>query len=77
MYPEGRNGVFICAESRANPLPSVTCTLADGTLSEVSEAVKFHFKLMGFAWDHELKLLEETFLRYFGSRLSGPNTNDH
>ena len=50
---------------------SVTCTLADRTRSKFRDAVKLHVKLMGFAWDHEFKVLEGCFpvilgLDFFG-----------
>lgn len=36
----------------------VSCTLADGTRCRVRDAVKLRVKLLGFAWDHEFKVLE-------------------
>ena len=37
---------------------SVLCTLADGTLCRVKDAVKLHVKLLKFAWDQQFKILK-------------------
>jgi hypothetical protein len=37
---------------------AVTCTLADGCRSEVTEAVEFHIKLLSFSGRHEFKVLK-------------------
>jgi len=38
-------------------LCSLSYTLADGTRHRIRDAVNLHVKLLGFAWDHELKVL--------------------
>ena len=37
----------------------LSCLLADGTLGQISNAVKLHVGLLSFSWDHEFKILNE------------------
>jgi hypothetical protein len=35
------------------------CLLADGTKTQVNDAVKLHVRLLSFSWDHEFKILKD------------------
>jgi hypothetical protein len=35
------------------------CLLADGTKTQVNDAVKLHIWLLSFSWDHEFKILKD------------------
>jgi len=48
--------LYLTGEPCAFSLCSVVCILVDGTMCEVTDAVKLHIKLLGFSWDHEFKM---------------------
>jgi hypothetical protein len=35
------------------------CLLADGTKTQVNDAVNLHVRLLSFSWDHEFKILRD------------------
>ena len=35
----------------------MTCALADGKSSELTNAVKLHVKMLSFSWDYEFRVL--------------------
>ena len=59
----------------------VACLLADGTASQISNAVKIHVALLSYSWDYEFKILDNApfpvilgmdFLRHTGMTIDLP-----
>jgi hypothetical protein len=44
----------------------VSCLLADGTVGQVSNAVRLHVGLLSFSWDYEFKILNGPFPAILG-----------
>ena len=58
VFSDLREFLYLTGEHCVFSLCSVGCILADGTWSEVTDAVKLHVKLLGFSWDHEFNVME-------------------
>jgi hypothetical protein len=51
--------LYLTGEPCVFSLSSVCCVLADGSRSEVTNAVRLRVKLSDFLWEHEFKVLNK------------------